>query len=528
MQRSMFKALARAAGPIGAVGAVGGFLSDVLLPLANFAPFVFGVSVAATFLSYGLLYLNFRKHGQTKALDSWAMGALVASFGSAMIFGLWSIFLILAPERGYLASNIDPIADIQARILNIEASVEQIEQTTEETATQVAQSATAQAEGFSSLEQALANIQAGQLVIVENPNTPQDWYNNARIYQIRGDTGNAIKAYEEFITSSPDLEFMDPFEEYSALLNATQGIARTREFFQDLGNRFPSNRSIQVILASLLDGTDTRIARLNEISGFNPQFGPVFFYLGQELDRKLRESLTNDLVQQQQTAYETLFTLEESQQYSIFYIDKVRAQENLGNAQLSYEASHLSSENLSNVSVEITVYTEGAIFIVLLPESNGQALYYGIDDPNPTINMGTQDIGGNTFLNTTAGPFKIPIGDHIFYYKYIDANGVESQVYQETFTIPEVLVLYEIRQSDFTTGARSGSFVFQVMYQEDMSLEYTYKYSFDNPSLDQELAGYAINTLEVAELQTGDHILYIQAIGPDGATSVVEFPFKVE
>lgn len=529
MRNSVFKAMARAAGPVGVVGTIGGFLSDVLLPLANFAPVVFAFSVIATVFAYAWLFLVFRRVGQTKAFDSWAMGTLVAAFSSAMIFGLWSIFLSVGPERGYLASTVDPIADIQARLLGIEESVEQIEQTTEQTATQVAQSATAQAEGFQSLEQALANIQSGQQVIIDNPTTPQDWYNNARIYQLRGDTGNAIKAYEGFIESSPDLEFMDPFEDYMDLLNATQGIARTREIFQDLGNRFPANRSIQVLLATLLEDTDARVTRLTEITNFNPQFGPAFYYLGQELDRKLRESLTNELLQRQQAAYQTLLSLEQSQQFSVFYVDKVRAQEKLETAQLNYEAYSQTSDAFGNVGVEISVYSEGALFIIILPDATGEALYYSIDDPNPSIDMGTLDVAGNTYFNTTVGPLKIPVGDHVFYFKYVDKNGVESQVYQEAFTIPEVLVIVTTTPPDFSTGKRSASFIFQIMYEEDYSKTYTFNYSLDNPSLDQTLTGIAISTWELDDIAPGDHILYIQATRPDGSTTeVIEFPFSVE
>lgn len=528
MRNSAFKALMRAAGPVGLVGAVGGFLSDVMLPLANFAPLVFGLSVIATIFAYAWLFWVFQHKGQSKAFDSWAMGSLVAAFSSAMIFGLWSIFLSVGPERGYLASNLDPIAQIQGRLLGIEESVEQIEQTTEQTATQVAQAATAQAEGFASLEQALASIQAGQQIIVENPDTPQDWYNNARIYQLRGDTGNAITAYEGFIESSPDLEFVDPFEDYADLLTATQGIARAREIFQDLGNRFPTNRTIQVMLATMLDETDTRVARLTEITGFNPQFGPAFFYLGQELDRKLREEITNDLLQRQQNAYQSLLGLEQAQQFSAFYVDKLRAQEKLDAAQLSYEAYSQSSNAFNNVSVQVTVYSEGALFIVILPEVTGQALYYGIDDPNPSINMGTTEVGANTYLNTTVGPLQVPVGEHVFYYQYVDKNGVESQVYEQAFTIPEVLVIWSDNPTDFSTGVHSGSFVFMMMY-EDTAKEYTFNFSLDNPSLDQSLSGYAVNTWEVSDIAVGAHILYIQAVGADGSTTeVVEFSFTIE
>lgn len=530
MRNSAFKAMGRAAGPVGLIGAVGGFLSDVLLPLANFAPVVFAFSVIATAFAYAWLFLVFRRMGQSKAFDSWAMGTLLAAFSSAMIFGLWSILLSVAPPQGFLASTVDPIADIQARLLGIEQSVGAIEQTTGQTATQVVQSATAQAEGFASLEQALANIQSGQQVIIENPVTPQDWYNNARIYQLRGDTGNAIAAYEGFIESSPDLEFVDPFEDYADLLTATQGITQAREIFQDLGNRFPANRTIQVILATLLDGTDARIAQLSEITRSHAQFGPAYFYLGQELDRKLREGITSELLQRQQTAYQTLLGLEQTQQFSMFYVDKVRAQEKVELAQLNFEAYSQASEAFANnVGALITVNSEGALFIVTLTEANVQALYYSIDDPNPSINMGTLDLGGTSYINPTVGPLKIPIGDHVFYFKYVDQNGVESQVFEETFTIPEVLVIANASPPDFSTGKRVASFVFQITYEEDYTKPYTFHFSLDNPSLDQTLTGFAVSTWELEDIAPGDHILYIQAVRPDGSTTdVVEFPFTVQ
>ena len=66
------KALTRAAGPVSLIGAVGGFIGDIIAPLGNFAPWIAGLSlVFAVITLFGFLALR-RRQGEkpTSALSS--------------------------------------------------------------------------------------------------------------------------------------------------------------------------------------------------------------------------------------------------------------------------------------------------------------------------------------------------------------------------------------------------------------------------------------------------------------------------
>ena len=166
-------------------------------------------------------------------------------------------------------------------------------------------------------------MQAGQGTLVANPTTPQECYSNARLYQLRGDTTNALKAYECYFRFN--LEFADPFYDYTALLNATQGIAQTRKTIDDMQRARPDSATLELIGPRLLDAPVERIQRLIALAARSPQYGPVFDELGQEYDRAIAGNVTNDLLKRQAETYNTLLKLEENQLLSRYYIDKAQA-----------------------------------------------------------------------------------------------------------------------------------------------------------------------------------------------------------
>jgi len=72
---SLRKAILRAAAPVSLIGAIGGFIGDIIAPLGNFAPWVAGLSlVFAIVLLFGFLSLR-RKQGAL-AWDSPVAGGL--------------------------------------------------------------------------------------------------------------------------------------------------------------------------------------------------------------------------------------------------------------------------------------------------------------------------------------------------------------------------------------------------------------------------------------------------------------------
>jgi hypothetical protein len=92
-------------------------------------------------------FLSLRRKQGALAWDSPVAGGLLIAAASTLIFGGWSIIFAAGPEKGYLAENVAPIAEMQAQLLNLQEDVTLIKETTGDTATQVAAIATAQAEG---------------------------------------------------------------------------------------------------------------------------------------------------------------------------------------------------------------------------------------------------------------------------------------------------------------------------------------------------------------------------------------------
>lgn len=519
------KAIARAAAPVSIIGAVGGFIGDIIAPLGNFAPWIALLSLAfATLSLFG--FLSLRRRQGALAWDSPIAGALLVASASTAIFGGWSVIFAMGPENGYLSQNVVPIATLQAQMLNLQEDVTEIKETTGETATQVAAAATAQAQGFADIQAAFAALQLGEGTLVENPATPQEWYSNARLYQLRGDTANAIKSYEGYFQFN--LEFVDPLLEYSALLKATEGIARTRQMMTDMLNAHPDNRSLDLAVARLLDTPQERLERLTALAARAPEYGPVFNELGEEYTRAIGSTATQDLLNKQAEAYTTLLKLEEQQLFSRYYIDKALAEKRLDDAGKTLAAYSGAQTALSNVDIQVTYYYNGAQFAFVFAElSTTQKILFSIDDPEPKIETGHNAAG---YVNMLIQPMALPVGEHTIYMQYVDANGTSSQVYSKSFRVDPVAVIFQQLPPDFSTNTIPGTFTVGILGAKiEDATAYTYKYSLDNDSLSDSLEGFAIGAIQVTGLTQGEHVLYIQATAADGAqTELVQFPFTVK
>jgi len=362
---------------------------------------------------------------------------------------------------------------------------------------------------------------------VANPSTPQDCYSNARLYELRGDTANALNAYECYFRFN--LEFVDPYYEYTALLNATQGIAQTRKTIDDMQRARPDSATLALIAARLLDAPADRIQRLTALAARSLQYGPVFDELGQEYDRAIAGNVTSDLLKRQAGAYSTLLKLEENQLLSRYYIDKAQADAHLQNARKMLDAFETADKVFSNVDVQIYAYANGMQFIVILPEvSSAKQLLFSVDDPDPKTDAGKIVAGAQTFVNTSIGPLPLNAGEHTFYMKYVDANDVASQVFSKPFRVDPIAVNFLQQPPDFSTNTIPGLFSIAIVGAQGFE-PYTFKYSIDAPTLDQSLTGVAIESINVQDLAQGDHALYIQATDADGKqTDVVEYKFTVK
>lgn len=327
------KLYAQTLGPLGLIGSILGFVFDVLAPLGDFAPWV-AIFSALAFLASLVIYFMMARRPGVEPGESVMPGVLVISGGATFLFSFWSILIGTGPEEGRLASTFEPVAKLQQSILGLEEDLAVIQETTESTAQEVSSMATAQREGFAAMQESFASLKAGQ-VLVENPSSPQQWYSNARIYQLRGMTPKALEAYEAYLEFG--LEYVDPCYEYVKLLKGTEGITRTRQSIQRLLNNRPDSLTLELMIALLLDSAVERRQRLELLSARAPHYAPVFYELGQVYGTEMKASFTQKLREKQQQAFDTLFALEEAQQFSRMFVDKPFAQDLLEEARSSLE-----------------------------------------------------------------------------------------------------------------------------------------------------------------------------------------------
>lgn len=288
------KAIARAAAPVSIVGTVFGFIGDVLQPLLDIAPMVAVLSFVGTLITL-IGFMRLRRQQGRPVWDSLAGGLFIFCLASTGVFAVLSVVFAVGPPRGYLASSNEGIADFQAALLNLQADVNVVKQTTQATQQDVIALATAQAHGFDDLQRSFAALQAGQGNLVSQPSTPSEWYSNARLYQLRGDTANALAAYEGYLKFK--LDYLDPVAEYVALLTPTAGSARAREAIETLRAAQPESLPLQLSAIRLIDAAPDRLARLIELTNRAPQFAPAFKDLGDAYARSISGGPTADRLQ---------------------------------------------------------------------------------------------------------------------------------------------------------------------------------------------------------------------------------------
>lgn len=552
-------------GPLGTLAAIGGFLGDVILPLLDLAPWVAGFSFLA-FVGSVVAFFMYKATPERELAETLIPAAIVLAAGSTIVFTGYTVLFNNAPDRGYLATNIEPIAIVQSSLLSLEAEVEEIRETTARTEDLVGEVATvqadtavvvgdvsdtveenqealagiadAQAAGFAEIQAAFENLQVNN-VIVENPSTPQEWYSNARLHQLKGNTAEAIKAYEGYTDFG--LEYVDPLQEFANLLTATEGIGRARQQFADLYNGQPDNRTLDMLSALLLDSREDQFVRLDQLANRAPNYAPVFLELGDAYTRQLQASYTLDSRDQQTAAYGRAFELEQNQQLSSLYIDKSLAQQKIADAQQNID----QFASIDNAKLDFMAINSadafgnmGLMLVVLLPEGNVKQVLFSLDDPVPSISTGSTQVGTSSIANTQIGPIPFEKGDHTVYVQYTDANDVVSQVFTYDYTVNDLMFTHQQEPYDFSL---EGIPVFVTLTAIDATTDdySTFLFSIDSDALDQsfQFPGQQIplripgdfTAEDQAALQPGEHTIYAQRIRPDGTkTDVVSYTFTVE
>lgn len=162
---------------------------------------------------------------------------------------------------------------LDAKFAAIARDISEIKQTTsriEQSQDRMALSLDKISRGFEEL--------ARQGGVIAAPKTPEEFYNNARVYELRGDYGNARRMYLEYFRFG--LDFIDPHVRFQAFLKVQEGREGAREVYEYL--RKQGNGTVILFVSLFLQEREARVAGLEAYAVRNPDFGPVYYELSRD------------------------------------------------------------------------------------------------------------------------------------------------------------------------------------------------------------------------------------------------------
>ncbi|TPJ73065.1 methyl-accepting chemotaxis protein [Mesorhizobium sp. B2-7-1] len=309
---------------------VSGAVGDVLNPLGPFAAYI-ALAAAVTALIIAIAMVL------RLVLAAKAMPALIfATSAAAIAGGVYGIQQETNSQNGVIASLVPAVAELQQSLGIVSEKVAKIEKTVTETqkaveevkkstdtvaktTEEIAQTQTKQTEQgaetqktVEAVKQTTDTLAAGQQQqqaqaqklqatteqiavsidtiakgfaqlsaqggAIADPKRPDEFYHNARVYELAGDMLNARRSYLAF--AGFDVDAIDPYTRFATLLRVQDGKAGAREVFGQLAEKA---KSPSIKLVHLLQFDDAqRLDKLNAFIAANPEYAPAYFLLAQE------------------------------------------------------------------------------------------------------------------------------------------------------------------------------------------------------------------------------------------------------
>ncbi len=284
------------------------------------------------------------------------------------------------------------------------------------------------------------NRQVAYGVVTEEPKEPYEFYANARVYELRGDSANAVRMYEKYLTFSPD--YVDPHYQYQRYLRATEGRTAAREIYNEMKFDRPEDRTLQ-FAAALLQTPTQRKTQLEAFVRDHPDFAPALYALSLDYSQRRLGSQTTSDKRRERELLESFMALHEDGLYVKYFIDKPAAEAEIEDA----------TERLAALSVIATDVLENPVSLNASVGGGGFMMYLNITDLNHQeifVKLPGEDfesLGITETRNFTTGApmpkayFDLPNDAPAMEIevKYTDSKGVEQGPYTVTFDPEETL-----------------------------------------------------------------------------------------
>ena len=292
-----------------------GTIADVMEPISPFAQYLYFLSLGALLILFigALLIIKWR---------DLLVAPILFFIISASING--SIYYLQSPEQpqGILASNIDWVAKFQASLGIMEKSLAQIDKNTQDIANSnkdIAKHTENTAKAVERLNDNLDKLVQGQSSggILTEPSQAQDFYHNARLYELSGDYRGARQAYLDYFRFGED--YIDPHLRYQSFLKIQEGHSGAREIY---GEQFAGQNSTSVQFARLmLLPMEQRRERLNTFVTQAPDYTPAWYELSRLASERLLGQQSSADKLEEKRALDQVNALHQQGKWLTYYLD---------------------------------------------------------------------------------------------------------------------------------------------------------------------------------------------------------------
>ena len=230
--------------------------------------------------------------------------------------------------------------------------------------------------------------------IIANAKKPEEFYANARMYEQKGDSGNARRSYAKFFTFN--LDYIDPHLRYQRYLKIQEGREGAREVYFEM--KEDSKSFVTEYTALLLLSRKMRVKKLKKFMEKHPEFGPGYFELSKEFsEARLGEQTARDKASEKKYL-KKFFELHEQGKLLKYFMDKSMASNFLSNAKKRMTALQIFDESAVEDPVDLTFRggKHGMMYYVMA---------YTIDETSKIL---YKCVGDGEFRDTGLGDAKNP------------------------------------------------------------------------------------------------------------------------
>lgn len=368
--------------------------------------------------------------------------------------------------------------------------------------------------------------------LIPGAKTPEEHYHNARVHELGGNFGAARKEYAEYL--SANLEALDPWLSYSAMLKAAEGKAGAVEAMRYFGDKLvPSTISYQTALALLEDG-ETRLKKLQALAEKNPDFGPLAWLISQEYSEARRGDQTLSDQRAEKEWLEKFRAAHAAGKFEKFFLDKKEAFKWIEAAETRWAKLLSTPERVLENPVTITTQQSNSGWAVTfqIADFKAKELFYKLDGKGDFQSTGFLPMKnaqtGLPMVNTYVPLPNLPPGEHTIEVKYVDKNEKTNGPYTLKFSTADE----QLAQGKMILNMTAGSWLSFRDYNGKVLLYFTHllghrpvikeiRYSLNSEALDQT---FKFKPSDKGEIDASDQV-YI-SVPADSQFATVQVTYR--